>query len=186
MYENLDDSPGARQTLRQIWIAFGIAAGIGLPIAWLAPNDVLTRMPLLREFTNAVTWVVPSIAKKEMYSDFPQVMRLYLGFMWSWIPLYLYLLLRFFAYPVPKQNLALHFQRRTLRNVLVYGVASPVLVVSGLLIGDGVGKFSLNMDHSRLGLSVIGILVPFVLAALSALSVVWVQFMFRKYLSRKR
>lgn len=55
----------------------------GFYLAIEAPDDVLTRFPVLAKFTAGMKYLVPVIGKSVAQSSFPQVTELYLSLSWA-------------------------------------------------------------------------------------------------------
>jgi hypothetical protein len=68
-----------------LWTCFFL----GLALALEAPEDILTSIPFLKQFTTFMRWIVPCINGAVTQSKFPQITELYLSISWALSPLYL-------------------------------------------------------------------------------------------------
>lgn len=135
---------------------------LGFLFAQAAPDDILTRMPLLQPFVDFMKHFIPLISKTSARSEFPQVTETYLSFSWLFSPLSgIYALGKHQCIlDREAQKFYLHWEQRPTRWVWIknmfYILVTTVCVVMLLTVYDGQDFNILPFNRNRFFLGIIG------------------------------
>lgn len=133
---------------------------VGVALAVGAPDDVLTRFPLLGELTGAMKRMLPIIANTAAKSSFPQVTELYLAISWLLAPLALVheaAKFRLAKAPDIRRSIEMMNRRPTWRRWFA-GMLLQVMLIGGLYIviflmpGDDYVLTPYNSSRTALGM----------------------------------
>jgi hypothetical protein len=84
---NMDVQSGNDCRNAQVYRVWAAYITMGMLLAILLPSDIVTAIPLLGDFTELMSGLIPSIEKIASVSAFPEVTRTYFSVMWATQPL---------------------------------------------------------------------------------------------------
>jgi uncharacterized membrane protein len=169
---------------RKHYVTFGGPWLLGLMVALLASESVLSQSAPLRGYVRAVSGLVPSVGRSGSFSEFPEVTTLYYAVLWPFVPAFAYRIavsLRANDGLVIKRDSLLFRRPVTIKIILaLLGLNALLITLSAyaVIFDDGRDVFSTVFNTSRIFLGAFGILFPFFVAFSLAFLVVSFQLMF--------
>jgi hypothetical protein len=172
--------------------AVGVAMLLLVSVAVIVPQDVITRNPFLQGYVAVSSSVIPGIERLAAVSSFPEVTRLVVSLMWTFVPIFT--AVYFLRLRMPEGAWANFRQRPFFLTFGLVVMAISVVLLAVLhdiapedLKGGRISRSVLRaMSTSRVGLGLIAGFFSAGIAAMIYVVLIWLPHLPRVYFSNRR